>query len=358
MTNSAKVSSKLATRKINTVLKGLTQYVVDAMDQAIEDIQIPPVQVPVYKEGEHIINIEGHVNDQIQKIVSVMELGIPVCLFGGSGTGKTTLAKQASEIIGLPFYCQTITAGMPESALLGRHKLTTGGGMEYINTPFLNAVENGGVFLLDEFDAIDENCALAINNLLEFGYLNLPMRDEKPVVQAHKDFKFIACANTKLNGASLIHNGRNQLDGATISRFDGGIFEIGYDLHLEKLLCPDTMIRTMFQDVRRIVEQHDIRKEISTRTLKRAQMLWSTGLFKTPIELLSHFMINWSLQEQELITDQMKEDIKEASLKPILTEAETQELEEKYDAKSVSESRKDVAKFLDTINSSEADEID
>jgi len=349
----SKVSDKLSTKKVNTVLKGLTSYVVDAMNQAIEDIQIPPVQVPVFKENQHITTLDGHVNNQIGKIISVAQLGIPVCLFGGSGTGKTTIAKQVSLALELPFYCQTITAGMSESMLLGRHMLDKDKGMTYIQTPFLNAVENGGVFLLDEFDAIDENCALAINNLLEFGYLNLPMRTEKPAIEAHKDFRFIACANTKLNGASLIHNGRNQLDGATISRFDGGIFEIAYDLTLERLLCPRPNIRLLFQEARRIVLQHSIRKEISTRTLKRAEMLWQTGMFKTPMELLHHFMINWSEQERDLITEELSEEIQQIANKAILTETEQQHLEEKDNADGEYGNHSEGAKFLESLKESE-----
>lgn len=356
-TKPTKVSDKLSTKKVNTVLKGLTNYVVDAMNQAIEDIQIPPIQVPVFKDGQHIITLDGHVNNQLSKIVAVSQLGIPVCLFGGSGTGKTTIAKQLSQALDLPFYCQTVTAGMPESMLLGRHMLDKDKGMTYIQTPFLNAVENGGVFLLDEFDAIDENCALAINNLLEFGYLNLPMRTEKPVVEAHPDFRFIACANTKLNGASLIHNGRNQLDGATISRFDGGIFEIGYDLTLERLLCPRAHIRVLFQEVRRIVLKHNIRKEISTRTLKRAEMLWRTGLFRTPTKLLKHFMINWSEQEIDLVKEEISEDIRKLSDVEVLTQEEQETLEGMEEGDG-SEDQAEAQKFLDSMKESEVTELD
>jgi len=358
-TSATKISDKLSTKKINTVLKGLTGYVVEAMNAAIEDIQIPPIQVPVYRDNEHIITLDGHVNNQLSKIVAVSQLGIPICLFGGSGTGKTTIAKQLSQALDLPFYCQTVTAGMPESMLLGRHMLDKDKGMTYIQTPFLNAVENGGVFLLDEFDAIDENCALAINNLLEFGYLNLPMRTEKPVVEAHPDFRFIACANTKLNGASLIHNGRNQLDGATISRFDGGIFEIGYDLTLERLLCPRIHIRVLFQDVRRIVLQHNIRKEISTRTLKRAEMLWRTGLFRTPMQLLAHFMINWSEQEVSLIQEELHDDVKKVADVEILTADQQEELESlDQDGEEGNENRADAQKYLASMQESEVTELD
>ena len=352
-----KISEKLSNKKINTVLKGLTNYVVEAMDSAIEDMQIPPIQVPVFKDNQHVITLDGHVNNQLAKIVAVSQLGIPICLFGGSGTGKTTIAKQLSQALDLPFYCQTITAGMPESMLLGRHMLDKDKGMTYIQTPFLNAVENGGVFLLDEFDAIDENCALAINNLLEFGYLNLPMRTENPVVEAHPDFRFIACANTKLNGASLIHNGRNQLDGATISRFDGGIFEINYDLALERLLCPRIHIRVLFQDVRRIVLQHNIRKEISTRTLKRAEMLWQTGLFRTPLQLLSHFMLNWSEQERELVAEELSQDVRKLSDIEVLS-AEEQERLEDLDHMGDEVDRTDGKKFLESLKETEVTELD
>ena len=322
----SRVADSLSTKKINTALKAMTTLMSEAMDQALEDIKLPPVQLPVFRGDELVTTIPGYVNPQLHKIIAVAEQGIPVCLFGGSGVGKTTIAEQLSAALGLPFFCQTVTAGMSESALLGRHIFNAEGGMTYANTPFLDAVETGGVFLLDEFDAIDENCALAINNLLEFGQLDLPMRTEKPRVQAHPEFRFIACANTPLTGASLIHNGRNQLDGATISRFDGGIFEIGYDPALEKQLCPRPHIRNMFLVARDAVIRHGLRKEISTRTLKRAEILWKTGVWKTPEELLYHFLRNWSENEVALVKEEFESNpkIKEQMQDELMTEEERQ----------------------------------
>tara|TARA_R100000458_G_scaffold35132_1_gene32534 strand:+ start:3549 stop:4628 length:1080 start_codon:yes stop_codon:yes gene_type:complete len=357
---SSRVSDKLATKKVNATLKSLTAHVVEAMNQAVEDIQIPPIEVPVYKDGKYVTTLDGHVNPLMKKIVAVAEMGIPICLFGGSGTGKTTIAKQLAQTLNKDFYCQTVTAGMPESMLLGRQMITENQGvttMEYVQTPFLKAVENGGVFLLDEFDAIDENCALAINNILEFGELDLPMRVENPKLRAHKDFTFIACANTKLNGASLIHNGRNQLDGATISRFDGGIFEIGYDLHLEKLLCPRPEIRLPFQNARMTIKNHDIRKEISTRTLKRAEMMWSTGLFKTVRELMEHFMVNWAQSERELIFEEMGDK----GLKKLIDKELTSEEEEKFIKeleKDLSDTKEASAEFLNNLKELEVTEVE
>ena len=323
------IKDTITTRKITNALKTVTQLVTDSVEQAIEDIQLPPVQLPVFRGDELVTTIPGYVNPQLHKIITVAEQGIPVCLFGGSGVGKTTIAEQLANALDLPFYCQTVTAGMPESVLLGRQIPNADGGMDYIQTPFLKAVENGGVFLLDEFDAIDENCALAINNLLEFGKLDLPMRPDKPRLEAHPNFRFIACANTALNGASLIHNGRNKLDGATISRFDGGIFEIGYDSALEKMLCPRPHIRNMFYVVRNTVIRHGLRQEISTRTLKRAEMLWQTGSWKTPYELLGHFIRNWSENEKALIKEEFSKEenteIDKQSRDPLLTEEQRED---------------------------------
>ena len=298
------------------------------VNEAVQNIQLPPVQLPVYRGDTQVTTLPGYVNPQIHKIITVAEKAIPVCLFGGSGVGKTTLAEQVAQALDLPFYCQTVTAGMPESTLLGRQILNETGGMTYATTPFLQAVENGGVFLLDEFDAIDENCALAINNLLEFGKLDLPMRIDKPRLEAHPNFRFIACANTRLNGASLIHNGRNQLDGATISRFDGGIFEIDYDEQLEEMLCPSACIRVPFLAIREIVLENNLRKEISTRTLKRAEILWQTGAWKSPKELINHFLSNWSVNETTIVEQVMQEKYKaiaEEMADELMTSEERQE---------------------------------
>ena len=326
MSNPTKPSKSL--NKLTDAYATINTVVMDTIAEAVENLKIPPVVLPIYRGDEEVTTIPGYVNPQIHKIITVAEQGLPICLFGGSGVGKTTLAEQVAEALELPFYCQTVTAGMPESTLLGRQILNETGGMTYATTPFLEAVEKGGLFLLDEFDAIDENCALSINNLLEFGKLDIPMRTENPRVVAHPNFRFVACANTMLNGASLIHNGRNQLDGATISRFDGGIFEIGYDEKLENMLCPTTIIREMFLAVRATVLKHNLRKEISTRTLKRAEILWHTGVWKSPTELLEHFLRNWSPSELAVIQETFNEDMKKLKAemdKTLISDKERQE---------------------------------
>ncbi len=273
------------------------------IQERVHKATIKHLHLEVSNEQGNLREIPGFINPQLPQIIAAIQSNIPVCFIGGSGTGKTTLAKQLSEVLELPFYCQTVTAGMDEAMLLGGLNPKPDGGFEYTSTPFLTAVEHGGLMLLDEFDAIDENAALAINNILEFGELDLPMRSANPKLIAHPNFRLIACANTNLTGATLIHSGRNQLDGATISRFDGGIFHIGYEPELEILLAPNTKVRTAFLELRKTVKTHQINREISTRTLKRAELLWNTAKWNTLEDLIHHFIKTWSEDEKNQLQD-------------------------------------------------------
>ena len=101
--------------------------------------------------------------------------------------------------------------------------------------------------------------------------------------------------------------------------------------------------------------QHDIRKEISTRTLKRAEMLWQTGLFRTPLILLDHFMKNWSPQERDLIESELSEEVKEMGAKELLSEEETSEMEEAESG--CTESTKAGKNFLESLATSEVSEL-
>lgn len=292
-----------------TLERQLIKNIDKLIKERVKKLRLDPGSLTINIPGKQEINLgDEWINPNIKEILAVAENRIPILLFGGSGSGKTTLASQIARLLDLPFYTATVTAGMDESALLGGLNPLPSGGFEYTTTPFLNAVEKGGVMLIDEFDAMDENAALAINNIMEFGELDLPMRSAKPKLIAHKDFVLIACANTNLTGATLIHSGRNQLDGATISRFDGGMFYIEYSYELETKLCPNERVRTCFWRVRNVVNKAQMNREISTRTLKRAQQLWNTGQWPTIKDLVSHFIKTWNEEEQDEIEELMEKD--------------------------------------------------
>lgn len=62
-------------------------------------------------------------------------------LIGPAGCGKTTLAQQIADGLGLRFGMISLAAGISESALVGR--------FVYVPASFVDFYENGGLFLLD-----------------------------------------------------------------------------------------------------------------------------------------------------------------------------------------------------------------
>ncbi len=168
-----------------------------------------------------------------------------ILLVGPAGCGKTHLAAQVAEALGLPFASISCSAGMSEGQLLGRLVPTgEGGRFEYLRSDFVKCYEEGGVFLFDEIDAADSNTLLVINAALANGHMALPNRPEKPTAVKHPDFVCIAAANTFGTGADRQYVGRNQLDESTLDRFRIGQIELDYDFSIEAALCPDEALRT------------------------------------------------------------------------------------------------------------------
>ena len=118
---------------------------------------------------------------------------------------------------------------MSESQILGRLvPAGENGQFVFLSTQFLDAYENGGVFLFDEIDAADPNVLLVINSALANGHLSVPSRHEKPTAARHPDFICIAAANTFGHGADRQYVGRNQLDESTLDRFRIGTVPMDY----------------------------------------------------------------------------------------------------------------------------------
>ena len=149
-------------------------------------------------------------------IVKLASIRQNVLMVGPSGSGKTFLASKVAEALELSFAFVSCSAGMSEGNLAGRLlPIEVGGRFVYVPAPFVDAYENGGVFLFDEIDSADANTLTFINAALANGHLSLPQRPDKPVAARHEDFVCLAAANTLGHGASRIYAGRNQLDGAT-----------------------------------------------------------------------------------------------------------------------------------------------
>ena len=190
---------------------------------------------------------------------------LPVLLIGDRGCGKTTLAQQVAEELNLPFYSISCTRQTTLSHLLGFLNVTG----VYVPSHFRRAIEDGGVFLLDEIDASDPNVILTLNTI-ENGYVTFPDK----IVPVHKDFRLLATANPFDEHAE--YTGRSKLDAATLDRFD--IITIDRDTHLENALI-SAGTRIIVKEFRKVLKSANLKKtQLTMRDALRIDTRLKLGL--------------------------------------------------------------------------------
>lgn len=212
------------------------------------------------------------------------QIGLNSLIVGPAGCGKSTVAHQVAEALGLDFGQICCSAGASESWLFGRQ--TANG---FVEAPFSRIYKTGGVFLLDEIDAADANMLLAINTAIANGHMANPILGE--IYTKHEKFVLIAAANTFGKGGNAVYTGRSRLDGATLNRFAGSIFEMQYDVDLESELCPDKPLYDRLQSVRKKLLGMGSNEIISTRHFENAFKLKQAGV--EPMAVLKRIGTGW-----------------------------------------------------------------
>lgn len=251
------------------------------------------------------------------KALRILSTTKQLWLIGDTGGGKTHMAAQMARALELRFYCLSCTQGMTEGQLLGR----LGFGNEYLPAPFVEAYEMGGVFLLDEFDAMNDNVRLVANSALANGVLSVPNRVDNPVAYRHEDFHVIIATNSTGSGATKAYSGRDTIDLATQDRFAMMKVHVGYDLEFEKAIpamglftsngnaenedytwkpskeiAMDALAQSL-QQIRENIHKYKIPgKALSTRCKIDASRLLAGGL--SPVEILEAYFVGWSAQER------------------------------------------------------------
>jgi hypothetical protein len=194
---------------------------------------------------------------------------MPLALVGPKGTGKTTLARQIADELGVGFGMVSMTSGTSPSAFNGRPMVADDGTLALINaiaaqieatddaeeaaklaaearkiaqerhdkgdtvmSQFVKCYGGGGVFLFDEMDAADENLLLGVNAALANNRFANPATGQ--IIEQHPDFIPIAGMNTLGLGAGRDYNSRNRLDAATLDRWNCGRVLITLDPRIEE----------------------------------------------------------------------------------------------------------------------------
>jgi cobaltochelatase CobS len=221
--------------------------------------------------------IEG-THPLFEKVLKLVVAGVNVLLVGPAGCGKTTLAHQIAKALKRKFGMLSCTSGASESQLTGWLLPVGGksGEFSYVPSEFVRLYEEGNsVFLFDEFDAADPNMLLVVNSALANGSLHVPQRHKEPRVERGKNVAMIAAANTFGSGADMVYAGRNQLDAATLDRFY--VVQMDYDSALEQRIGDAKAVEWATQ-LRAKVQQHRVRRVVSTRTIMKMTAALKAGI--------------------------------------------------------------------------------
>ena len=235
-----------------------------------EEIKKQQVLKVVTDNGDNLVKGVKHM--QLPSLINMVGAGLNVMLTGSAGSGKTHAATQVAEALGVKFYALSVGAQTSKSDIVG---FVDAGGT-YRTTPFRQAYEKGGVFVMDEIDAGNSNVLIQINSALSNGICSFPDKQ----VKAHKDFHFIATANTYGKGESMKYVGRNRLDAATLDRFT--IIHWDIDEKVERAIAGnDTAMYNAITAARSYCERSEIDAMITPRTTQKAVALHK---------------LNWSVQ--------------------------------------------------------------
>ena len=252
--------------------------------------------------GEVIIKINDkevkrtekvHYHPKFEKLTNYAKWYGNVMLVGEAGTGKTTISEMVANSLELPFRHLSCSAGMSEAHLLGRMVFDG----SYVQSDFVEIYENGGVFLFDEFDAMDGNCAVVINSALANGVMSVPNRKDNPTAIRHKDCVIIVACNTFGTGyGDRVYAGRNKLDGATLDRFCSSKIYFTYDTSLENLLSGDwNNLKKALWQLRNEVGNYKLDKIVSTRLFYNGNIAMTNG--ESARDFIETATLGWTKEE-------------------------------------------------------------
>ncbi len=133
----------------------------------------------------------------------------PILLEGSVGTGKSTILLELAKELGLKYYASVLTDQTSKNEFTGYKNVMNG---DTVRTEFREAVEFGGMYVLEEINASTANTTI-IFNTIDNGFFIFADK----IIEVHPDFRLCATMNTITNAKDF--GGRRTLDKSVANRF-------------------------------------------------------------------------------------------------------------------------------------------
>jgi MoxR-like ATPase len=248
--------------------------------------------------------IGGVVPKEFKKLIALAQQRKNILMVGPSGCGKTHIAGVIAEALDLDYAAQSCSAGVSESIFTGWLLPHNSSKFEYAQSEFVRIYENGGLFLLDEFDNTDANLGVFLNMAIAQDHFYLPQRFGRTKVKKSKDFVCAAAANTFGHGADSMYSGRTKLDAATLDRFKVGTVYMTYDEDVERHVVSTKEVLDWGWKLRKIIDKHRLQKVLSTRVMIDASDMIEYQDW-TLEEVKQAFFADWAREEKAMVRDDM-----------------------------------------------------
>ena len=254
-----------------------------ATNELIKDTR--PVVTQVVLSNGAVRTVKGVTHEIFPKVLKAVSRGQHIWMTGSAGSGKTTIAEQVAESLGVKFSSDSYNSQSSKADIKGYKSISDN---LYQSTGFRERFEHGGVYLLDEIDASNPNILTTLNSALSDSSMGFP----DGMVKRHPSFVAIAAANTWGNGATAEHVGRVAIDGSTIDRF--AMVHIKIDERMETELVRGTGIRmdvgeqwlNIVRHARRNVDSHGLKVIVSPRaSIGGAHLLDSGFSWQETVEM-------------------------------------------------------------------------
>ena len=241
-----------------------TEQVGDMIELALNSREKEKIYIAQAPDGRPV-KTEGNTHKCFEKVAKCSQLRQNVLLVGPAGSGKTTLAGQVAKALGLRFGYISLSGGISENNLTGwLLPIEAGGKFSYVPAQFVDFVENGGLYLLDDIGCAAPDVLAVLNAGLANRKMFLPQRTGNEALEFHKDFACIGATNQ--THGDINYTAQERMSAEMLDRFCASTVKVDYDPTLEKkIINPDVLL--WGKEIRLIIKRNKLERIMSTRAM-------------------------------------------------------------------------------------------